>query len=142
MDLLKKMPNGVLQACATFLHNFGHNFGYYHQYNFEYDHHHLIRSPPPHHHNYHHQHHHHHHHYHHQHHHYCRLKLVRHFTGLQSLLSTLQQAYQVKKMKRSENIARGTTDPEIDSVTWIKFSNNMAPLAFVTNLATRWRHLQ
>ena len=23
------------------------------------------------------------------------------------------------------NIARGTTDPEIDSVTWIKFSNNM-----------------
>ena len=28
-----------------------------------------------------------------------------------------------------ENIARSTTDPEIDSVTWIKFSNNMAPLA-------------
>ena len=24
-----------------------------------------------------------------------------------------------------KNIARGTTDPEIDSVTWIKFSNNM-----------------
>ena len=23
------------------------------------------------------------------------------------------------------NIARGTTDPEIYSVTWIKFSNNM-----------------
>ena len=41
-----------------------------------------------------------------------------------------------------QNIARGTTDPEIDSVTWIKFSNNMAPLAFVANLATRWRHLQ
>ena len=36
------------------------------------------------------------------------------------------------------NIARGTTDPEIDSVTWIEFCNNMAPLA---NLATRWRHL-
>ena len=51
MDLLKKMPNGVLQACATFLHNFGHHFGHYHhyhQYNFEYDHHHLIRSPPHH----------------------------------------------------------------------------------------------
>ena len=43
---------------------------------------------------------------------------------------------------RVKNIARGTTDPEIDSVTWIKFSNNMAPLAFVANLATRWRHLQ
>ena len=27
------------------------------------------------------------------------------------------------------NIARGSTDPEIDSMTWIKFSNNMAPLA-------------
>ena len=46
------------------------------------------------------------------------------------------------------NIARGTRDPEIDSVTWIKFSNNMEPasnmepLAFVANLATRWRHLQ
>ena len=40
------------------------------------------------------------------------------------------------------NIARGTTDPEIDSVIWIKFSNNMAPLAFVANLSTIWRHLQ
>ena len=39
------------------------------------------------------------------------------------------------------NIARGTTDPEIDSVTWIKFSNNMAPLPSVAYLATRWRHL-
>ena len=39
------------------------------------------------------------------------------------------------------NIARGTTDPEIDSVTWIKFSKNMAPLALVANLPTRWRHL-
>ena len=27
------------------------------------------------------------------------------------------------------NIARGTADPEIDSVTWTKFGNNMAPLA-------------
>ena len=41
-----------------------------------------------------------------------------------------------------KNIARGTTDPEIDSVTWIKFSSNMALLALVANLATRWRHLQ
>ena len=34
------------------------------------------------------------------------------------------------------NIARGTTDPEIDSVTWTNFVNNMAPLALVANLAT------
>ena len=50
-----------------------------------------------------------------------------------------------KKIEFSEtiilNIARGTTDPEIDSVTWIKFINNMAPLALVAYLATRWRHL-
>ena len=39
------------------------------------------------------------------------------------------------------NIARGTTDPEIDSVTWNKFGSNMAPLALVANFATRWRHL-
>ena len=35
------------------------------------------------------------------------------------------------------NIARGTTDPEIDSVTWTKFANIMARLALVSNLATR-----
>ena len=45
------------------------------------------------------------------------------------------------EMKTKVNIARGTTDPKIDSVTWTKFGNNMAPLALVTNLATRWRHL-
>ena len=44
-------------------------------------------------------------------------------------------------MRYNPNIARGTTDPEIDSVTWIKSSNNMAPLALVAYLATRWRHL-
>ena len=46
------------------------------------------------------------------------------------------------KRSKYKNIARGTTDPEIGSVTWIKFSNNMAPPAFVANLAIRWRHLQ
>ena len=40
-------------------------------------------------------------------------------------------------LKISINIARGTTDPEIDSVTWIEFSNNMTPLALVANVATR-----
>ena len=40
-----------------------------------------------------------------------------------------------------ENIARGTTDPEIGSETWTKLGNNMAPLALIANLATRWRHL-
>ena len=47
--------------------------------------------------------------------------------------------------KKQTNIARGITDPEIDSVTWIKFSNNisckfghqMAPLALVANVTTR-----
>ena len=29
---------------------------------------------------------------------------------------------------QTKNIARGTTDPEIDSVTWIELGNNMAPL--------------
>ena len=37
------------------------------------------------------------------------------------------------------NIARGTTDPEIDSITWTKFSDHMA--ALVTNLATRWHYM-
>ena len=46
-----------------------------------------------------------------------------------------------KVRKQYKNIARGTTDPEIDSVTCIKFNNNMAPLALVENLTTRWRHL-
>ena len=41
----------------------------------------------------------------------------------------------------SKIIARGTTDPEIESVTWIKLGNNMAPHTLVANLATRWRHL-
>ena len=40
------------------------------------------------------------------------------------------------------NIARGTTDPEIDSVTWIELGNNMAPLTLVANLATRWHQLR
>ena len=40
-----------------------------------------------------------------------------------------------------KNIARGTTDPEIDSETWTKLGNNMAPLTLIANLATRWRHL-
>ena len=40
-----------------------------------------------------------------------------------------------------ENIARGTTDPEIDSMTCTKFGHHMATLALVANLATRWRHL-
>ena len=33
--------------------------------------------------------------------------------------------------KKQENIARGTTDPEIDSETWTKLGNNMAPLALI-----------
>ena len=40
-----------------------------------------------------------------------------------------------------QNIARGTTDPEIDSVTWIELGNKIAPLTLVAYWATRWRHL-
>ena len=45
--------------------------------------------------------------------------------------------------RRIENIARGTTDPKIDSVTCIscKFGNQMALLVLVANLTTRWHHL-
>ena len=39
-------------------------------------------------------------------------------------------------MRRTINIARGTTDPEIDSVTWVKLGNNMTPLTLVANLPT------
>ena len=46
-----------------------------------------------------------------------------------------------KKQSSKQNIARGTKDPEIDSVTWIKLGNNMAPFTLVAILATRWRHL-
>ena len=38
----------------------------------------------------------------------------------------------------STNITRGTTDPGIDSVTWIKFGDHIALVSF---LATRWCHL-
>ena len=55
-------------------------------------------------------------------------------------ISTIGLFFNYKDLER-RNIARGTTDPEIDSVTWIKLSNNKAPLALVANLATRWRHL-
>ena len=47
----------------------------------------------------------------------------------------------IAQMEKLKNIARGTTDPEIDSETWTKLGNNMAPLASISNLATRWRHL-
>ena len=45
------------------------------------------------------------------------------------------------KATKIANIARGTTDPEIDSVTWIELGNKIAPLTLVAYLATRWRHL-
>ena len=37
------------------------------------------------------------------------------------------------------NITRGTTDSEINSVTWIKFGGHMAPLTLVTYLTTYLR---
>ena len=38
--------------------------------------------------------------------------------------------------RSQKNIARGTTDPEIDSVPWIELGNNKAPLKLVANLTT------
>ena len=49
------------------------------------------------------------------------------------------QLFYKRKKTQIKTLQRGTTDPEIDSLTWIKFSNNMAPLALVANLTTRWR---
>ena len=43
--------------------------------------------------------------------------------------------------KNKQNIARGTTDPEIDSVTLIELGNNMALLALIANLVTRQHQL-
>ena len=49
----------------------------------------------------------------------------------------------LKKEKERENIARGTTGPEIDSVTCISciFGHQVAQLGLVQHLVIRWRHL-
>ena len=39
------------------------------------------------------------------------------------------------------SIKKNPPSKKIYSVTWIKFSNNITPLALVAKLATRWRHL-
>ena len=70
----------------------------------------------------------------------CCKTLVKKKRNYEQLL-TLDSVFIPAGMVDTKNIARGTTDPEIDSVTWTKFGNNMAPLALVANLATRWRHL-
>ena len=88
------------------------------------------------------------------------------FVDLNGCLSTHVRQFYILKIpnlngeqnwgsKSQKNIARGTTDPEIDSVTWTKFSDHkawsadgatcisskfghqMAKLALVINLATR-----
>ena len=56
-------------------------------------------------------------------------------------VSQAKKTDEVSQAKFKTNIARGTTDPEMDSVTWTEFGNNTAPLALVANLATRWRNL-
>ena len=53
----------------------------------------------------------------------------------------LQKNVKLEMEKFVENIAKGTTDPEIGSVTWIKFSNNMVPIVLVSKLTTKWHHL-
>ena len=47
----------------------------------------------------------------------------------------------MKPLPYTANIARGTTDPEIDSETWTKLGNNMTLLALIANFATRQHHL-
>ena len=52
------------------------------------------------------------------------------------------QPVHIEHVNCLENIARGMTDPEIDSVTWTKFSDHKdwstdGGLALVRNLATR-----
>ena len=56
-------------------------------------------------------------------------------------VSQAKKTDEVSQAKFKTNIARGTTDPEMDSVTWSEFGNNTAPLAFVAHLATRWHNL-
>ena len=67
-------------------------------------------------------------------------------TNIPSIPSFSFEAYLYLKssLQQSKNIARGTTGPEIDSMTCIscKFGHHMAPLVSVANLTTRWHHLQ
>ena len=64
------------------------------------------------------------------------------WTGMVSKISNIDKITQNRQTVWNEevvlerNIARGTTDPEIDSETWTKLGNNMAPLALIANLAT------
>ena len=48
-----------------------------------------------------------------------------------------------QKVNICQNIARGTTDPEIDSVTCIscKFGHQVTPLVLVAYLTTKWHNL-
>ena len=73
----------------------------------------------------------------------CHLLLVSYclHTQLHTLLPLFTLFYYCIFRRKRKNIARGTTDPEIDSETWTKLGNNMTPLALIANLATRWRHL-
>ena len=53
----------------------------------------------------------------------------------------LGNLYTVNQPKINQSITKGTMEPEIDSMTWIKFSNNMALCALVANSGTRWHNL-
>ena len=58
-------------------------------------------------------------------------KLVDNLKGpLLTALATINGTV-TKIVTKTENIARGTTDPEIDFVTWIKFRHLIMPHAFI-----------
>ena len=58
-----------------------------------------------------------------------------------TFFDTYDQTKKTWSQGKIKNIARGTTEPEIDSVTWTRFSDHKAWSPDVANLATRWRHL-
>ena len=65
------------------------------------------------------------------------------FTNIEMKLQSFKKMRRLGTLCKDmlTNIAGGTTDPEIDSVTWMELGNNMAPLTLVANLATIWRNL-
>ena len=45
------------------------------------------------------------------------------------------------KWKVTQTLPEAQRTQKLTPETWTKLGNNMAPLALIANLATRWRHL-
>ena len=67
-------------------------------------------------------------------------RLERHHTPNNIRICAENVIQSLRALCHTLNIARGTTDPEIDSVTCIRLTTTW-PLTIVANLTTRWRHL-